>query len=60
LDEQQPPEDTPTATRLPLECTECRREWLVARERWRLCFTDDDPPEAAPYCPECASREFDP
>jgi hypothetical protein len=27
-------------------------------ERWRLYLTDDDPPEQATYCPDCAWREF--
>lgn len=39
-------------------CIECRRPWLVASERWRLLMTDDDPPEAVAYCPECGRREF--
>jgi hypothetical protein len=43
-----------------LLCVECRRQWLEPHERWRLYLTDDELPEAVPYCPSCASREFDP
>jgi hypothetical protein len=33
--------------------------WLPADgERWEACLTDDDPPELAFYCPDCAKREF--
>jgi hypothetical protein len=42
-----------------LVCEECRRPWLEPPERWRLFLTDDEPPEAVPYCPSCAGREFD-
>jgi hypothetical protein len=28
-------------------------------ERWRVYLTDDDPPEAVSYCPDCAEDEFD-
>lgn len=42
-----------------LVCEECRRPWLERPERWRLYLTDDEPPEAVPYCPSCAGREFD-
>lgn len=42
-----------------LTCIECRRPWLVRRERWRLKVLDDASRETVPYCPECASREFD-
>jgi hypothetical protein len=45
--------------RLLLVCEECRRAWLEPHERWRLYLSDDEPPEAVPYCPECAGREFD-
>ena len=41
-----------------LQCIECLRPWFVASERWRLKLTDDEMPEAVPYCPDCASREF--
>jgi hypothetical protein len=50
--------NTPTVVQT-ICCQECRRSWLDARERWRLYVTDDDPIESVPYCPECASREFD-
>jgi hypothetical protein len=43
----------------PALCEECRRPWLEPLERWRLYLTDDEPPEAVPYCPQCAGREFD-
>jgi hypothetical protein len=26
--------------------------------RWEAYLTDDEPPELAFYCPECAEREF--
>ena len=29
-----------------------------AGERWQTYLTDDEPPEIAFYCPECAEREF--
>lgn len=41
-----------------LACIECGRLWFVASERWRLLVTEDDPPEAVAYCPDCAQREF--
>jgi hypothetical protein len=41
-----------------LECIECRRQWQVPSERWRVYLTDDDPAEAVAYCPDCAEREF--
>ena len=41
-----------------IECVECARPWDVATERWRVYLTDDDPPEAVPYCPDCAAEEF--
>ena len=53
------PEPNSTAT-LPLVCAECGRTWRVASERWVLKLTDDDPPEAVAYCPDCAAREFGP
>jgi len=40
-------------------CEECHRPWLDARERWRMYLDSDEPAHAVPYCPECASREFD-
>jgi trehalose utilization protein len=42
-----------------LVCIECRRVWREAGERWRMYITDDDQPEAVPYCNVCAAREFD-
>jgi hypothetical protein len=27
-------------------------------ERWEAYLTDDEPPELAFFCPECAEREF--
>ncbi len=43
-----------------LRCIECLRSWTIPSERWRLKLTDDATPEAVPYCPECATREFGP
>jgi hypothetical protein len=43
---------------LSLLCEECGRRWDDPTERWRVYFTDDDPPEPASYCPECSRREF--
>lgn len=43
----------------PLVCIECQRVWRDMTERWRIYITDDDPPEAVPYCDVCAAREFD-
>jgi hypothetical protein len=38
---------------------ECERPWLPTDEaRWFAYLTDDEPPELAFYCPECAEREF--
>jgi hypothetical protein len=40
-------------------CVECGALWLPAdQERWQAWLTDDEPPELAFYCPECAEREF--
>jgi len=40
-------------------CAECDAAWLPSDdERWRAYLTDDEPPELAFYCPECAEREF--
>ena len=41
-----------------LICVECGRVWAGPVERWRLCLTEDDPPEPVAYCPLCAEREF--
>jgi hypothetical protein len=44
---------------LSLRCQECGRRWDDPTERWRVYFTDGDPPpQPASYCPECAAREF--
>ena len=49
------------ALRKPLIlCQECGRLWLDPVERWRLYLDCDEPPNAVPYCPACAAREFDP
>jgi hypothetical protein len=38
---------------------ECPAVWLPAdEERWPAYLTDDEPPELAFYCPECAEREL--
>jgi hypothetical protein len=42
-----------------LVCIECRRIWRDEGERWRMYLTEDNPPEAVPYCNVCAAREFD-
>jgi hypothetical protein len=40
-------------------CAECGERWLPAdEERWAAYLTDDEPPELASFCPECAGREF--
>jgi hypothetical protein len=40
---------------------ECGEVWLPADEdRWHAFLTDDEPPELAFFCPECAEREFGP
>jgi hypothetical protein len=41
------------------ECVECEIPWLPTdEERWRAYLTDDEPPEVAFFCAECAEREF--
>jgi hypothetical protein len=44
------------------ECVECGRVWRPSDpEHWEAYLaylTDDEPPELAFYCPECAEREF--
>jgi hypothetical protein len=50
--------ETRNAVARPLACIECRRQWDVPSERWRLKVTDEEPREAVPYCPDCATREF--
>lgn len=42
----------------PLVCIECGRAWLDPAERWRVLVLPDEPPEAVPYCRDCAVREF--
>jgi hypothetical protein len=40
-------------------CVECGAVRLPTDEdRWKAYLTDDEPPELAVYCPECARREF--
>jgi hypothetical protein len=40
-------------------CEECEATWLSADdEPWSAYHTDNEPPEVAFYCPECAAREF--
>jgi hypothetical protein len=42
------------------ESAECGAVWLPADdEHWTAYLTDDDPPELAFFCPECAEREFE-
>jgi hypothetical protein len=41
-----------------LRCAECRRESDATAKGWQTYLTNDDPPEAATYCPECAGCEF--
>jgi hypothetical protein len=41
------------------QCAECR--WISLPEdeiRWQAYLTDDEPPEAILYCPDCAEHEF--
>jgi hypothetical protein len=52
--------ETTALAERPLACEECRRPWLDPHERWRLYLDCDEPAHAVPYCPNCASREFDP
>jgi hypothetical protein len=42
------------------QCAECGAVWLPAadEDRREAYLTDDEPPELAFYCPECAEREF--
>jgi hypothetical protein len=41
-------------------CEECEAAWLPADDnRWRAYLTDDEPPELAFYCPDCAEPAFD-
>ncbi|HEY6961115.1 MAG TPA: hypothetical protein VI408_04415 [Gaiellaceae bacterium] len=43
---------------LHLRCVECNRRWDDPGERWRIYFTEDEPPDPVTYCPECARAEF--
>jgi hypothetical protein len=43
---------------LSLRCVECGARWDDPAARWRIYFTDDEPPDPVTYCPECARREF--
>jgi ribosomal protein L44E len=43
---------------LNLRCIECGRRWDDVNERWRVYFSDDEPPDAVTYCPRCARTEF--
>jgi hypothetical protein len=41
------------------ECVECEIPWLPADESAGTPTSpDDEPPELAFFCPECADREF--
>ena len=44
---------------LSFRCEKCNRRWDDQKERWRIYFTSDDPPNAVTYCPECAEHEPD-
>jgi len=38
-------------------CAECGREWRPGENwGWKADLTDDDPPDVAVFCPECAER----
>ena len=50
----------PSTAPRPLTCVECGQPWLFAYDVWRMYLTNDSPAEAVAYCPECATREFDP
>jgi hypothetical protein len=39
-------------------CVECGDVSVDEADGWRAYLTDDDPPEVANYCPDCA-REVD-
>jgi hypothetical protein len=44
------------------ECVECQRVWQPSdHEHWEAYpayVSDDEPPEVAFFCPDCAEREF--
>jgi hypothetical protein len=42
-----------------LVCAECGEAWWDPRDRWRIYFTDDDPPSPSVYCEDCARAQFD-
>lgn len=52
-------EPAPTHGAEVIGCIECTRPWNVPNERWRVYVTEDDPPQAVAYCPDCAAKEFD-
>ena len=39
-------------------CEECGVLTIDDGRGWRAYLTDDEPPEVATYCPECAERDF--
>ena len=41
-----------------LICAQCDEAWWDPRDRWRIYFTDDDPPSPIVYCEDCAEREL--
>jgi hypothetical protein len=43
---------------LRIRCAECGDGWNDPGERWRACFTDDEPPEVILFCADCAAFEF--
>jgi len=43
---------------LEIVCGNCDRPWLDRDERWR-CYLDDES-SLVVFCPDCASREFEP
>jgi hypothetical protein len=51
-------EPSPEVKSTSLACVECTRPWVTNSERWRLYLTNDNPPQAVPYCPRCAAKEF--
>jgi hypothetical protein len=50
---------SPERVALVPHCAECSRVWLPTDEdRWEAYLTDDESPELALFCPECAEREL--